>query len=87
MNCCSKDKHGKHAEGVEQKQEAAGAGVKFSWWWCLLLVPVVLGLIFFFKIPFRSLLPWGVFLLCPLMHVFMMKGHGDHDHKEEDSRK
>ena len=80
MNCCSKDKHGKHAEGVEQKQEAAGAGVKFSWWWCLALVPIALVAIVVFKIP----LIWGVFLLCPLMHIFMMKDHGEHgDNKEE----
>lgn len=59
----------------------------FSWWWCLLLIPVALGAIYIFKIPVTSLLPWGVFLLCPLMHVFMMKGHGGHEgheeHKEE----
>lgn len=25
-----------------------------------------------------SLLPYAFFLLCPLMHLFMMGGHGDH---------
>lgn len=70
MNCCSKDKHAKTVE----------EGVKFSWWWCLALVPIALVAIVVFKIP----LIWGVFLLCPLMHIFMMKDHGEHgDNKEE----
>ncbi len=56
---------------------------KFSWWWCLLLIPVALVVIVVFRIPINSLLPWGVFLLCPLMHVFMMKGHGGHSDHEE----
>lgn len=77
MDCC-KD-HKEHNEGGVKKG--------FTWWWCLLLIPVALGTIFIFKIPVNSLLPWGVFLLCPLMHVFMMKGHSDHEgheeHKEE----
>jgi hypothetical protein len=25
-----------------------------------------------------SLLPYAIFLLCPLMHLFMMGGHGGH---------
>lgn len=25
-----------------------------------------------------SLLPYAIFLLCPLMHLFMMRGHGRH---------
>lgn len=32
-------------------------------------------------------LPWLLFLLCPLMHLFMMHGHGDHgshDHGSHD---
>lgn len=54
----------------------------------MLLIPVALAVIYFFKIPVRSLLPWGVFLLCPLMHVFMMKGHGEHEgHTENKEEK
>ena len=25
-------------------------------------------------------LPWILLLLCPLMHVFMHRGHGSHEH-------
>ena len=27
-------------------------------------------------------LPFMIILLCPLMHIFMHKGHGSHDHGE-----
>lgn len=76
MDCCGGHKKGK--EGYEHPKKG------FSWWWCLLLIPVALVVISVFRIPINSLLPWGVFLLCPLMHVFMMKGHGGHDGHEED---
>lgn len=59
-------------------------GQKISWWWCLGLIPIALIIIWGLKIPLGSLLPWGVFLLCPLMHIFMMKGHDNHEgHKEQ----
>lgn len=81
MDCCKDHKEHKEENGVKKG---------FSWWWCLLLIPVALGGIYLFRIPVTSLLPWGVFLLCPLIHVFMMKGHGEHEghegpkeHKEE----
>mgnify|MGYP003627237629 CR=1 FL=1 len=28
-------------------------------------------------------LPFLIILLCPLMHVFMHKGHGGHDHRTD----
>jgi hypothetical protein len=28
-------------------------------------------------------LPYFIILLCPLMHIFMHKGHGKHDNDEE----
>lgn len=33
-------------------------------------------------IPF---LPWAIFAMCPLMHVFMHHGHGSHGHDSRDS--
>lgn len=33
-----------------------------------------------FKIPLGNILPYGVLLLCPLMHLFMMN-HGNHSEK------
>ena len=29
-------------------------------------------------------LPWALVLLCPLMHVFMHRGHGDHGSRGHD---
>lgn len=53
-------------------------------WWnarmlgiCLLLV--LLGFMFIRSIGFSaSSLPYLMFLLCPIMHLLMMRGHGGH---------
>ncbi len=29
-------------------------------------------------------LPYLILLLCPLMHIFMHKGHGEHHNKDDD---
>ena len=81
MNCCSENKKKKPEENQQATEKKP---LKFSWWWCLGLIPIALGVIWIFRIPVTGLLPWAVFLLCPLMHIFMMKGHGEHgEHKEE----
>jgi len=52
---------------------------------CLLLPATGLIAIFVFKISFGIVLTYGIFLLCPLMHIFMMKGHGHGGQKEKDN--
>lgn len=47
---------------------------------CLIIVGLALAALFVFKIPSSSLLYFGLILLCPLMHLFMMGNHG-HDHE------
>jgi len=85
MHCCNEHKKEKQEEN---QLEAGKPSLKFSWWWCLTLIPIGLVAVWALKIPLGSLLPWGVFLLCPLMHVFMMKGHGEHDgHGEQKGEK
>jgi len=32
------------------------------------------------------LLPYLIFLACPLMHIFMMRGHSHHHGREEDGK-
>ncbi|OMH31771.1 DUF2933 domain-containing protein [Motiliproteus sp. MSK22-1] len=34
-----------------------------------------------------SFLPFLILLACPLMHIFMHRGHGGHDHKDHRSDK
>lgn len=32
---------------------------------------------------FFGMLPFGILLLCPLLHIFMHKGHGGHSGNDE----
>jgi L-asparagine transporter-like permease len=34
-----------------------------------------------------GLLPWLILLACPLMHLFMHHGHGEHDHSSHEPNK
>lgn len=43
---------------------------------CLIVIAGILLALFVFKIPLSGLLTFGLILLCPLMHLFMMKGMG-----------
>ena len=51
---------------------------------CLVALAVIVIAVTVFKVSVSNILFFGIFLACPLMHVFMMKGHGGHDHKETD---
>ena len=48
---------------------------------CLIGVGIAAVAVFMFKLPVKSVLLYGFLLACPLMHIFMMKGHGEHQHK------
>jgi hypothetical protein len=47
---------------------------------CILAVVAVLVAVYIFKVQWNVIFTLGLLLLCPLMHVFMMKGMG-HDGK------
>ncbi len=52
------------------------------------LIPVIgLTAVYFFKVPLNNVLLYGMLLLCPLLHILMMKfmGH-DHSSTEQDSQ-
>ena len=56
-----------------------GGGLSRNWpYLCALGLVVVLVAVFFLKISLTNILFFGAILACPLMHLFMMKGHG-HD--------
>jgi hypothetical protein len=50
---------------------------------CCLIPIAALGAIFLFKIPTSSVLYVGLFLLCPILHFWMMKGMMGHRHGDE----
>jgi len=47
---------------------------------CFALVALSLVAVYVFKLSWSSLLPYAIFLLCPLMHFMMMK---DMDHGKD----
>lgn len=88
MQCCD-DKSNK-TERMDASHEHGqykdnGKGISFLSKWhylCALgLVAAVVALTVF-KVSPQNLLFFGILLACPLMHVFMMKGHGGHGHQE-----
>ena len=52
---------------------------------CCLIPLVALAAVFIFKIPANSVIYFGILLLCPALHLLMMKNmmsgdHAGHDH-------
>lgn len=39
----------------------------------IVLIPLVILMLFIFKVPMDTILPFGLLLACPLMHLFMLK--------------
>lgn len=50
---------------------------------CLAVLGVAVIAVTVFNIPIGSLIYFGIFLACPLMHLFMMKGHDGHKEKDD----
>ena len=51
---------------------------------CAGIAVAVAVAIFIFKVSINSVLIYGVILLCPLMHLFMMN-HGGHSEKKSEN--
>ena len=62
--------------------------MKKSHLWLMLLcclIPVIgLAAVYLFKVPVSNVIFYGMILLCPLSHIFMMKFMG-HDHSQSDT--
>ena len=67
-----------HTSSANTTAHSHGSG--WHMWLMLLccIVPIALfAAVATFGIPFSGVLSFAVFLLCPLMMVFMMRGHGN----------
>lgn len=75
MDCCKEKQTKSHSTSTTSKISMIVL--------CLGGLIIVIMIVKIMKIQIGPLLPYAIFLLCPLLHVFMMKGHGDHgkDHK------
>lgn len=49
---------------------------------CLVVIVVALVAVYVFKIQWSAVFTFGILLLCPLMHLFMMKGMDHSGHKK-----
>ena len=58
---------------------------KLLWICCAIPVIAILAIIVF-KIPIGNLSSLAFLLPCLLMHLFMMKGHGDHPNGKDDPK-
>lgn len=48
----------------------------FTMWQVWAGISVILGMLIVFKTgSFASILPFGLLLICPIMMIFMMRGH------------
>lgn len=66
----------------------AGERTRFKAKWVLTGFLAVAGylLISEHQAHFIQALPYLLLLACPLLHVFMHRGHGDHQHREKGGR-
>lgn len=56
-------------------------------WQVWAVIAVVLAAALVLNNSFSALLPFAIFLICPLMMVFMMKDHHNHNDKEKGGEK
>lgn len=71
MDCCKKNNLNHTETGVRSDNR------KNIFVLCVLGVVTALVTVRLFEIPIGNILYFGVFLACPLMHVFMMRGPGN----------
>ena len=50
---------------------------------CLAVFAIAVIATTVFKVSIGNLFFFAIILACPLMHIFMMKGHGDHKEKDD----
>lgn len=71
-----------HTNGNSNTKETSmSERIRQYWSLCLGGGALLLIAIKVFAIPLSTIVTFGIFLLCPLMHIFMM-GH-DHDHGQK----
>lgn len=91
MDCCSKKEEKSNASNSNQNNvhhmDNKRSSIPKWYYLCGAGLVVAVILVTVFKVSISNIFLYGIFLACPLMHIFMMKGHGGHhDAKEEKTK-
>lgn len=90
MNCCDDHSNKEKKEGIDQEQNKhTDHESPIRTWYIFGTLGVIIAMVAvtFFKVSVQNLLYIGIFLACPLMHIFMMKGHTGHNHQDSKAEK
>lgn len=73
-----------HSEAMDAKQTKKGLTAANMVLVCFLAI-VGFFLLMEHRAHLYGALPWLILALCPLMHIFMHRGHGGHNHSSDEN--
>lgn len=77
MQCCKKNEPTKENNSSPQKQHSCGGGLKHMLMMFACCLAPVVGIYLLTQSGYEGAASYLMFLLCPIMHLFMMKSMRD----------